>query len=1759
MTSTYLVTGNAAGIVVAGAESNLYLQTQNTSGSAITVSLSYSLMTVDGAVQSFGTSKSCPAGGTVNFPISIAGQPYGHRWVTFSASGSGYNETNVKHGFCYAPQVAGQATDTTGFAWGMNLGFGPVSQDWAGSQQIGITHVRSNYEWTGWEYPAGNYNWGPVDSYISTAEAYGMAVMWMFAYEHAGDAFRSPPTTAAYAGGATQLANRYGTRIKWYELWNEPNNTQFWTGNAAQYVAIMKAAYTAIKAVNSSLLVGSAGFAGANLYAPIYNGSVEQQTLLNSTHFDIHMSHPHGDFAIAEADMAAIASWRAAEPVARPIFFNEIGIDTPATGYSHLQQASETVKKIALARAIAIGYTIYEYADQDTNATQEPEKNFGLTTSGRQPKPVVGAISQAIYRLRSRSYWGTLAGLASGVRLYIYHGASDYLTIFWNQNGGTVAPVLLECGTGATAFDMWGNSITLPAGTSTQKSATFGPNPLYLVSTIAPYIAGTTPGPGPGDPGTGDPGPGPTTVSDTVTALLPFSRMRADVRTEASGQVTAFQDLSRSGHTYTATGTKIAAIIGSGTLAGRALAVFTGTQTYASSLAGSSWSFLHQNHAHEIFVVLVSTVTSGYADIISTVPSSQVASYQLFSNATTGAITSAVYGAATQYVSCSSPALADGSPVFLRVHSDLSLAPQESMTTNEATTDGQYYGFTPSTATTNATLSIGDGTGAFAIAELIIFDRTLREDERAVVIAYVSNYYGIPAYTDYVSGISPFARFRADKRAENGGKVTEFRDLRNSTHRLLQTDTTKQVAAVLPSALLNNRELALFTGTQKYVSTYTADSWNFLHQDRQKEIFLVVCAINNGSYNNMIVTTADYVSSGMLIYTTPTGGIVVATGFGAAQQQGPSSANFTADTPVVIDYQGHQVVDNPDFLLAANSNTDVIGNFTFTPVGTNATLTLTLGDTPGDSMKFAELIIFDRLLTPSERAGVRQYIATYYGIAASTYASVTGGCAAVSTASASMRFTSAIAATILCTSTATLKRNFFQILDLSTHQPPSTFSDSPAEMKSGRWSVIVTPSQSSAASFATFAIQGIFALGDTGDEIYLLGSGGYVQLRAVIGGVSYTNTGDGISYTAGMPLTITVDTGAATMTVSGAITGNLVTSLGSPFTFQSGTLYVGRRSFAGSYNFIGSMGNVQSYYGGAPGAVASVVSGAHATTVGALINGPGYTSGASFGVATTVCAMRQAVGGTTVSSSNGVATLIGRVPIGGTTSAVSSTSASWTARYAFSGSSTAVAVATGAAVGRGALTGASSGVATPLMMGALGTPIGGSSLSVASAPALAMLYRINLPCVPSAASASAVCTMGGPGAMAGVTSNAVTTVLPNAARGAMAGASSGASSIVLFPGAATGANSLSISSASATAAGPGAMLGVSTGVGGGVLNLAGARYGSMSSSAGATPVCAIAGSAVFSLGQVTCGSAITGSVAALGSMAGATVNTTSTACSLGSLGAVAGASSAASATAGATRGTGALLPTSAGVASVVASGRQAVGGTSSATAATACTLGGLYAASGASSGLSLATSSLVAQGALAGASAGASGASLTMGGSHAALATTSAVSSVACVGTAGGAVVGSCAGASTTLCNGSAIAYGTGVTAGACGATAILGGAEATAGTTAGAALTACTISGGAAMAAVSTNAASTTCALGGATTGVYASGGTSTVTGSPLIGRGNLLPVSSGVSAARATMSGRGALAGVSSGRAGAIIPSIANPKRFSHPLVTLVVPSIR
>ena len=139
--------------------------------------------------------------------------------------------------------------------------------------QLGVKWARCQTGWARTETKKGEYDFAWLEGVADSLLKIGVQPWFSLSY---GNKLYTPEAPNAYAIGwiplnsteakqawvnyAGKIAERFRTRVRHWEIWNEPNIPQFWQGstpNAAQYVELVKLAAPAIrKHIPNAVIVG---------------------------------------------------------------------------------------------------------------------------------------------------------------------------------------------------------------------------------------------------------------------------------------------------------------------------------------------------------------------------------------------------------------------------------------------------------------------------------------------------------------------------------------------------------------------------------------------------------------------------------------------------------------------------------------------------------------------------------------------------------------------------------------------------------------------------------------------------------------------------------------------------------------------------------------------------------------------------------------------------------------------------------------------------------------------------------------------------------------------------------------------------------------------------------------------------------------------------------------------------------------------------------------------------------------------------------------------------------------------------------------------------------------------------------------------------------------------------------------------------------------------------------------------------------------
>jgi hypothetical protein len=314
--------------------------------------------------------------------------------------------------------VGAKAADK-GLAVDLSWGISDADKDRTGAAiaDLGAKSVRITANWADAEPTKGQYNdWWlkEYDRSIAVARNAGAKVILM-SYQSPSWASGSsnketpPKNPADYANYMHFLATRYAGKVDAYEVWNEENIDRFWsTGvNAAQYVSLLKPAYSAIKSAdpNAKVVFGGLSTNDYNYVESAYAAGAKG-------YFDVMSVHPYTCNTspdVIKRDSSGrmtrdsylgyreVRASMVAAGDAKPIWFTEFGWSTTSgsCGVSEATQASYLTKAYQLAEQdpyveVALWYNFRNnWWNHDAD---ELEARYGLVRTDFSTKPAYAAF-----------------------------------------------------------------------------------------------------------------------------------------------------------------------------------------------------------------------------------------------------------------------------------------------------------------------------------------------------------------------------------------------------------------------------------------------------------------------------------------------------------------------------------------------------------------------------------------------------------------------------------------------------------------------------------------------------------------------------------------------------------------------------------------------------------------------------------------------------------------------------------------------------------------------------------------------------------------------------------------------------------------------------------------------------------------------------------------------------------------------------------------------------------------------------------------------------------------------------------------------------------------------------------------------------------------------------------------------------------------------------------------------------------------------
>jgi hypothetical protein len=370
------------------------------------------------------------------------------------------------------------------------------------ARAAGFGFVRMDMMWANVER-GGRYRFAAYDALLRSLDARGMGVLWILDYghpDHGGSVPRAPQDIAAFGRFAAAAAEHFKGRNVLYEVWNEPNQAQFWapSPNPSEYAALLREAIAAIRKADPSAKVSSGGV--SRIDEAFLARAVDQNLAAELTAIGIHPYRRTAPETVAPelADLRERVAGAFGDRI--EIWDTEWGYssadavnDAPSNGHADAtrrRQANLAVRELLTVWAVGFPVAVWYDLRDDGTAAENPEHNYGLLDSNGNEKPAMTAIRTLTGVVGGRKYAGMIRETPLGTHAMRWDGAADTLLIVWNDEPGGRRTVEYAKQNLASATGLVGQAIKAkdrpPAQARVELDEASGP--IYLLWKLPPSL-----------------------------------------------------------------------------------------------------------------------------------------------------------------------------------------------------------------------------------------------------------------------------------------------------------------------------------------------------------------------------------------------------------------------------------------------------------------------------------------------------------------------------------------------------------------------------------------------------------------------------------------------------------------------------------------------------------------------------------------------------------------------------------------------------------------------------------------------------------------------------------------------------------------------------------------------------------------------------------------------------------------------------------------------------------------------------------------------------------------------------------------------------------------------------------------------------------------------------------------------------------------------------------------------------------------------
>jgi len=245
-----------------------------------------------------------------------------------------------------------------------------------------------------------------------------------------------------------KVVDRYGDRVKHWEMWNEPEWTYFWTGTPSDYARLLRVGYQATKAAceDCQVLFGGLHYwADKDYHKEVLKALADAPDApTNEYFFDIMSLHLYSRSSNAYEVVNDIRSHMKELTSDHPIWLTETGVpiwddasvDPNPNKYDYAATREEAAAYLIQSYANAWASGVERYFFFRTHDADMWEY-FGLIRNDRSLRPAYGAYQVAVTHLVSPTMT-TRTSYGVGVqRVTLWGTPQGKVSVLWNTTPGT--------------------------------------------------------------------------------------------------------------------------------------------------------------------------------------------------------------------------------------------------------------------------------------------------------------------------------------------------------------------------------------------------------------------------------------------------------------------------------------------------------------------------------------------------------------------------------------------------------------------------------------------------------------------------------------------------------------------------------------------------------------------------------------------------------------------------------------------------------------------------------------------------------------------------------------------------------------------------------------------------------------------------------------------------------------------------------------------------------------------------------------------------------------------------------------------------------------------------------------------------------------------------------------------------------------------------------------------------------------------------